>query len=241
MRREILAILILCTLASAALDQPYVMTVGREGNSEISKSMEIVAFTGNFTEEDFAKIKDICETDSEIDCSVDGNILTITEDFVPGQQYSYEADYGIPSITYTVTLKRIPADSFSASLERLFMKAGAGSGVGSGLPIDLLNANENRENAKLLRKYDANITYQIIMPAGISYAMAGNSTGAVDGNSVTFDVVTLMEESAPVVIKSSELNMGYLIILAAAVVLGALAFSFFNSKPIKKTAKKKKK
>jgi hypothetical protein len=63
----------------------------------------------------------------------------------------------------------------------------------------------------------------------------------VDGNSVTFDVVTLMEESAPVVIKSSELNMGYLIILAAAVVLGALAFSFFNSKPIKKTAKKKKK
>lgn len=243
MRREILAFLILSTLVSAALDQSYSMTLDREGNSQISKGMDIVVFTNEFTEDDFEKVKEICETDSEIDCSVEGKTITITEDFVPGQHYSYQADYGIPSITYEVTIKKIPTDTFSTSLDKLFRKAGAvnGSQSSSGVSIDLLNAKENQENAKFLRKFDANITYQITMPTGVSYAMAGNTTGVVNGNSVMFDVVSLMEESQPLLIKSSELNMGYLIILAAAIVLGALAFSFFNSKPVKKTTKKKKK
>jgi hypothetical protein len=241
MRREILAFLILSTLVSAALDQSYVMTVDREGNSEIAKSMEFVAFTNEFTEEDFETVKGICETDSEIDCSVDGKTLTITEDFAPGQYYSYKADYGIPSITYELTVKNIPTDTFTDSLNKLFVKAGVESGSSSGFSIDLENTKENQENARFLRKYDANITYKIIMPIGIESAMAGNSSGKASGNSVTFDIVSLMEESEPVKIKSSELNMGYLIILSAAVVLGALAFSFFNSKPVKKTSKKKKK
>ncbi len=243
MRREILAFLILSTLVSAALDQSYVMTLDRDGNSEISKSMDIVVFTSGFTEEDFAKVKEICETDSEFDCSVDGKTLTITEDFAPGQYYSYEADYGVPSISYKLTLKRIPTDSFADSMNKLFMKAGASAGgqSSSGFTIDLLNTKENQENAEFLRKYDANITYKVMMPTHVDYAMAGNSTGNVDGSYANFDVVTLMEESQPAVVKSSELNMGYLIILAAAVVLGALAFSFFNSNRPAKKAKKKKK
>lgn len=243
MRREILALLILSTLVSAALDQSYVMTVDRDGNSEISKSMDFLVFTADFTAEDFAEVKEICQTDSEIDCGVEGSTLTITEKFAPGQHYSYSADYGIPYITYSLTLKSIPADKFDSTMNRLLMKAGAGdSSASSGIPIDLSNANENQENAKLLRKYDVNITYDIIMPTGVSYSKAnGSDSGAISGNTVSYDVVSLMEQSEQVSVKSSELNMGYLIILAAAVVLGALAFSFFNSKPVKKTDKKKKK
>lgn len=241
MRREILAFLILSTLVSAALDQSYVMTVDREGNSQISKSMDFLVFTEDFSEEDFAKVKEICQSDSEIDCSVEGSTLTITEAFSPGQYYSYQADYGVPYITYSLNLKSIPADRFDSSMNRLLMKAGAPSGS-SGMPIDLSEAVKNRQNAEFLRKYDVNITYDLIMPTGISSSQAnGSDIGAVSGNIVSYDVVSLMERSGQVSIKSGELNMGYLIILAAAVVLGALAFSFFNSKPVKKTGKKKKK
>jgi hypothetical protein len=240
MRREIFAFLILTSLVSAALDQSYTMTVTREGNSEIVKSMDISVFTGEFGQGALDDVKALCEVDTELQCGVEGNVITITKSFRPGEYYSFEADYGIPMSTYTMMLKKIPTDSFSVALDQILKRAGVvnGSEGGSALPIDLREAEENQENAEFLRRFNANLSYEVIMPSGVGET---STSGSKRGNSVTFDIVSLMEESKPVVIKSGELNMGYLIILGAALVLGGLAFSFFESKPVKKRGKKKKK
>ena len=243
MRREILVVLLMCTLVSAGLDQSYIHVVDREGNSEITKTMDISAFMTDFEEGSMEKISDLCVEDPELRCSVEGKTITITESFSPGEHYDFKADYGIPFITYTLTQKKIPTDTFSVSLDKLLRKAGVieGGVEGSADAIDLYNEEENRENAGFLRRFNVNLSYQITVPTDIDEASAGNVSGAVDGPSATFDIVDLMEESRPVVIKNSELNMGYLVIIAAIVVLGALAYSFFKSKPqVKKKTKKAK-
>lgn len=235
MRREILALLILTAFASAALDQSYAMSISRDGSSVISKSFNLALSSDGLDGDALGKISDICQSDSAVGCSVEGTRLTISEGFSPGEYYSFDAEYGLPSITYTVTLKKIPDDKFSLALDGLMRKAGALSGSqGTASPIDLGEEQKNRENAMFLRKFNANMTYMVLMPTNIGYAMAGNTSGMVSGESASFDLLSLMEESRPVVIKSSELNMGYLIILAAFVVLGALAVSFFKSKPARK-------
>ncbi|MBU0526932.1 hypothetical protein KKE92_00470 [Candidatus Micrarchaeota archaeon] len=243
MRREILVILLMCTLVSAGLDQSYIHIVDREGNSEITKTMDISAFMTDFEDGSMENVSDLCSIDPELRCSVDGKVITITESFSPGEHYNFQVDYGIPFITYTLTQKKIPTDVFSVSLDKLLRKAGVieGGVEGSADAIDLYNEEENKENAGFLRRFKVNLSYQITVPTTIDEARAGNVSGIVDGSTATFDIVDLMEESQPIVIKNSELNMGYLVIIAAVIILGGLAYSFFKSKPaVKKKTKKTK-
>jgi len=243
MRREILAVLLMCTLVSAGLDQSYIQVVDREGNSEITKTMDISAFMTDFEEGSMEKISDLCEAEPELRCSVEGKKITITESFSPGEHYNFKVDYGIPFITYTLTQKKIPTDVFSVSLDKLLRKAGVVEGgvEGSADAIDLFNEEENRENAGFLRRFNVNLSYQITVPTAIDDASAGNVSGAVDGTTATFDIVEVMEESQPMTVRNSELNLGYMIIIAAVIVLGGLAYSFFRSKPPAKKKTKKAK
>jgi len=134
-----------------------------------------------------------------------------------------------------LTVKKIPTDKFSRSLERILREAGVVEGSGSAAEaIDLLN--DNSKEAEFLRKFNVNIVYTIEMPAGITEATAGDVSGAIDGTSVSFDLLEVMENQAPIVVKSSQLNTSYVIIAAAIVVLAGLAMLFRGSK--KKRRKK---
>ena len=227
MRRKIFIFLIVSSLAFAALDQTYVQDVSREGTSEITKSTDITLFAAGLDEDVFDSIKEVCDTDAELVCSIEDKTITMTERFSPGVHYSFEADYGFPSITYTFTLKKVATDRFAASLDRLLLKAGAIDELGGAVPpIDLGDRETNLEGAALLRQLKANITYVVNMPTDISEA----SAGTVDGSSVTLDVASLMEKSEPVTVRCTELNMAFLIVIGAVIVLGALALSFVIQK-----------
>ncbi len=227
MRREIFLFLIVSSLAFAALDQTYVQDVSREGASEITKSMDVTLFAGGLDDEAFQRISEVCDTDAELVCSIEDKTIAMTEKFSPGVHYSFEADYGFPSITYTFTLKKVATDRFATSLDKLLLKAGVIEEMGGAVPpIDLEDKETNLEGAALLRQLKANITYVVNMPTAITEA----SAGSVSGSSVTFDVASLMEASKPVTVRCSELNMAFLIVIGAVIVLGGLALSFIMQK-----------
>lgn len=243
MRRELILLLAL-SLAWGAVDQTYVHTVSRDGSSVMEKESELTIFATELDEEDFQRMKAVCESGSRVQCSVDveEKTVSITEEFAAGGYYTYSTNYGFPFITYTMVVDKIPNDRFSSSLSRLLVEANVtdpSMGGGSVNPIDFEDAVNNREVARILRGIGANLTYIVNFPVPVSEASAGNVSGSISGNSVTFDLISLLEASEPVSIKSSELNLGYFVIIAGVLVVAGLAFSFFWSKPLKGPRKKK--
>ncbi len=236
MRRELFALLALSLLAGAALDQSYVQSVSRNGASTVEKAMEISVFSNQLAEGGLERMAAFCEETASLDCSVDvaEKRITIREGFTSGGYYTYSSEYGIPFITHTMTVSKLPTDRFSSALEKLLAQSGAveySGAEGSGRVIDLTDGEGNAEAVAALRMLKANITYTVVMPSQVSEARAGAVEGQVSGNSATFSVLDVMEESEPIVVRSQEFNYGYIIAIAGIVALAALALSFARTKP----------
>ena len=235
--RLVLAILLLSVLAGAAIDQTYIQTITSNGNSMIEKTMELSIFSDQITNDTLVRMSGVCNKQPNLGCSVDVNKkkVIVSQSFISGDYYVYSTDYGFPSITKKLTISKIPTDKFSSSLERLLLAANATNQSGGVVrPIDLRDKKTNTENAKYLRLLKANITYIVNMPSVIAEAKAGNVSGMIDKTSAQFDLVSVLEVSEPIVIKSSEPNWSYIIGLFGVIVLIGVSFSFFGSKPVKK-------
>jgi hypothetical protein len=226
-------------LAGAAIDQSYVQTVHRNGTSSIEKTMEVAIFSDQFASDGLERMDAYCSKGKGIDCSVDveKKRVTITESFASGGYYAFSSDYGLPFITHTLVIDRIPSDRFATLFERLLIESNATPGLVSGgtvKPTDLGDEEANSEVVAALRLIQANITYTVVMPVAVSEAGAGNASGSIDGSSASFDLVEVLDASKPITVKSRELNLGYLVAIAGVVVLVALALSFFGMKPAKR-------
>lgn len=242
MRREILALLLFSVLINAALDQSYVHTVSSDGSSTITKSMDLTIFSNILGEDTFERIDEICLANQTADCSVDKEkrTITMTESFSGGSYYTLTVDHGIPYVTYSLVVRRVPTDRFASSLDRLLVATEAVEEAGSATEPLNLRDEANREGADYLERFKANITYTINMPAPVHEAHAGAVNGSITGNSVQFDFIDVLRESDYMVVTSKEINYGYLSIMAMVIVLAALALSFFRGKkPSKKSRKRK--
>jgi hypothetical protein len=244
MRRELLGLLILSAMAAAAIDQEYVQVVARNGSSSIEKTMEVVLFSDQLAADALVRMEQVCRTSTAVDCTVDAEArkVTMREDYLPGTYYSYSTEYGLPFVTHTISISKVPTDRFSRALGRLLVLANAtepAAGGGSVNPIDLLDREENGPNVEILRRIDANLTYVVVMPLPVAEASAGEVTAAVDGERAEFDLIRVMEEGKPMVVRSRELNLGYMVAIAGVVVVAALALAFFRSKPARKGRVKK--
>jgi hypothetical protein len=234
MRKELFALLLVSLIGSAAIDQEYIQNVSKDGSSKIVKTSELSLFSGILSKDALANMDAVCKTTAKIDCSVDveAKTVTITESFNPGGYYTFDTDFGFPYITNTMTINRVPTDKFANSLERLLILANATepSQGGSVQPLDIRDAEGNRENVQFLKRFKANLTYTVIFPFPVSEARAGNASGVVDGSTVRFDLVEVLDQSQPMVIVSREVNWGYFVAIAGVAVLAALAVSFFRAK-----------
>ncbi|MEW6722302.1 MAG: hypothetical protein AB1324_03505, partial [Candidatus Micrarchaeota archaeon] len=134
MRRELLASLILISAAFAALDQTYVHTILPDGSSEMEKTMEITIFSNQLTETGLEDMRELCATSSRVRCEVDVESKTVTmwDDFETGGYYTFSSDYGIPFITHTATIVKIPTDRFSVLLQRVLIDSNATPPVAGG-------------------------------------------------------------------------------------------------------------
>ncbi len=237
MRREILALLLISLSASAAFDQSYVQVLDRDGSSAIQKTMQVAIFS-QMTAQALSGMEQYCASLTAFNCSVDpvNKTVTINDSFSSGGYYEYTTDYGLPFVTHTLTIERIPTDRFSSLLDRL-LAAGNVSGAGGGgatAAIDLRDNATNVPNAAYLRQFGTNITYTVVMPADISSATAGNASASVSGRTATFDLVSVLSASKPIVVVSTELNLGYIVAIIGVLVIIGLAASFMGSKTVKR-------
>lgn len=239
MRRGILILLLFSVLVNAALDQSYVHTVSRDGSSTITKGMDPAIFSNILSERDFEKVSEVCQTGQGIECSVGAEELTITEGFSSGAYYTLTTDHGIPFITYELVVRKVPTDRFASSLDEILVAAEVAEAAGGSVrPLDLRDREVNEENAYYLEKFNVDMTYTINMPVPVREAYAGDVGGVVSGSSVEFDLVEVLKESDYITVTSRELNFGYLTVIAMAIVLAALALSFFRGKKPRKRKKK---
>ena len=230
--REIVFLLLLTAVVSAGLDQSYEHRVMADGESTIQKTMEMSLFSD---EETLAKVEAVCSSNPS--CDVDNKTITIRESLTPGQYYSFEDSYGL-FIDYELTIKKIPTDVFSRNLDSILREAEViDEDSSSAAATDLLA--DNSETAEFLRKFNVSITYTVEMPMDITEAGAGDVAGQIDGKKATFDIVEVMGNPGPIVVKSSQINSSYLIIGAGIIAFAALAVMYFR--PGKKQSNKKRK
>jgi len=221
-------LLILCSSVYAAMEQSYVMTMDQNGNSVITKDMDLSLYADLLPPGSFQRMSDVCAGGFKTPCSVDAVKRTVHMQDTFSEKdgyYSFKADYGFPSIRYVVTVNSLPIDRFGYDLDSLLSAANATKGASAGTIRSLeLNA-DNSKTAAQLAQIGTNISYTIVMPDYIDQA----PEGTVNGKRVVFDVVTLMGREGPVTVASSELNFPYLLIAFAAIVVAGLAVSFMGS------------
>jgi len=231
--RRIIAFLLLCLVANGALEQSYIQTVKSDGSSFIEKTTDLSPFSSQLNPGSFERMKDTCERISSIWCTAENETVIIREHFLQGgSYYTFTTEYGLPYITHTMVIRKIPTDKLSNDLDRLLAAANATSAQPSGTAKVLDLTENNSAAAEYLRMVGVNITYTVNMPAQID-EVTGNGTSS--GSAVTFDLVELMEKRGTVTIQSRELNLAYITGVAAVVVLFGLALLFFS------TAKRRKK
>ena len=230
--RIIIAVMFLSIMLTGSVFQSYGQTVEREGNSVMIKTTDIGLMLGMLGGDVEQKLDAAC-SDPSLGCSVSDGALVMQDSFTQKEgYYTYEADYGIPNIDYIVTVKKIPSDVFTEKLDGILFTAGLTNSTteGSVEPINLQDAEGNEGSVDFMRKTGLDISYVVIMPGSITGATAGGVSGAIDGNRAEFMLSQVLQESKPIVVKSSEINWGYIIVIAMVIVLLAFAVSFIKSK-----------
>jgi len=221
--RNIMILLLLAAVAGATFDQSYVQSVAGDGSSSIVKTQDLSVFSNAVS---FPALAATCAAMSSVQCSVSGQTMTITERLIPnGGYYTYMTDNGFPLITNTLIVNKVPNDLFGADLARVLYAANASSSGGQSIAIDL--TADNRDVVSALKQFKVNLTYVVDLQTGATEASAGNVTGIIAGNTVTFDLVDVMASGQPIVIKSQQLNLGAIVLILGVAVIAWLAYSFF--------------
>ncbi len=223
--RNLIVLLLLATLASGTFDQTYVQTLDQYGNSVIVKTQDLSVFSNSVS---FPALAEACAAMSSVQCSVTGQTMIITERFASnGGYYTYMTDGGFPLITNTLIINKVPNDVFGDDLARVLYAANVSGSGGQNSAIDL--TADNKEVVSVLKQFKVKLTYIVDLQTGASEASAGNVTGSISGNTVTFNLVDAMAAGQPIVIKSRELNVGAILLIIGVLVLVWLAYSFFVS------------
>ncbi|NYZ77579.1 hypothetical protein H0O02_04690 [Candidatus Micrarchaeota archaeon] len=230
--RTALAVIFLSVMLTGSIFQTYEQSVKTDGSSTIKKEFDLGLFSGMLGENAEARIAEACSSDASLGCISSNGMVTISEEFsADGGYYSFRSDYGIPYIEYDLTINRIPLEKFSERLDRILLSAGlinSTSGAYGG-PLNLRDAETNREAAYVLKQSGMDVRYVVVMPSGIASAAAGESSGVINGSRAEFLLSDVLRESQPIMVTSRELNLGYIAVIAAIVVLGAFALSFRKS------------
>lgn len=226
-QRVSVVLLILSMGVFGALDQSYVQTVTSGGDSVIVKDMDVSLYSDMLPPGTFTRMADICAKGFKVPCSVDSVNKTIMMEERIGSgagYYTFNVEYGFPFTRYVLVMDRIPTDRFSSDLDALLVAANGTAAPGEAArPLEL--DKDNSKTAAAIRSMGASIRYSIKMPGGLEASPAG----VVKDGVVEYDLVSLMERQGPLTVSSSEINIPYVIIVAAAIVVAALAFSFMGS------------
>ena len=228
-------------LLSGCIKQEYNQKIERDGSSMIQQITDFSPMvetmeeamnetdgeTGDVTE----GLSEVCDkiTDETISCSVDGLILTLEKKFTPEDgYYTFEVEQGLFN-TYKVTVNKIPTDAFGDALEGEDFVDGATTSTQIVSLKDKTNAKQAAQTAALI---GMEFTYVVEMPGSVTSATVdgGEYTPEVEGSTAKYDLVEVFDDSGPLVIESQELNVLWIGIILAVIVIAVLAFMYFKKK-----------
>ena len=209
-------------LLTGAIAQEYTHTMERDGDSTITKTFDTTLLHGY----DMGAIATVCQS-SEYSCSVeDGKMsLAISLDKT-NKHYQTESEYGLPFITYTLSLRTVPTDLFSEEMSRILVAAGYEEGPE--IPATEIWTRDT-EATSVLRNF-GDISYTVEMAGWITET----NVGEISGSAVTFMFSEAYQTEQNIIIKSQEINAGYLVLVVMAIVLMAFTLSFIKKKKVVK-------
>ncbi len=214
-RRYLLVALFAFGLMLTGSTQTYEHTFGQSGNSLIVETRDLTSYIQSYPQGALERLAGACAANPSLGCSVSGVSMTTTIAMSPGGDYAFSSDYGIPFVTTTLTVSRIPSDQFDSALNRALVAADLTASGSSAKPLDLRDADANARLASAWKSVGMTKTYTVVMP---------------NGYSKTYDVIALLEDSRPVTLVTQDLNFGFLVVALGVLVLGAFAASFFMDK-----------
>jgi hypothetical protein len=168
---------------------------------------------------DSSKLRNTCMANAGLGCTVDdGTIILKTAIPKNSEYYSFRTDYGIPFTTYSLSIKSIPNDVFSKQLNAVLVAAG----MPAGSEYEVLEITKDGDISSSLKIF-GDISYSVEMPGDIFEANIGSATSS---SGATFLLSDAYAAGGPVVIKSREINWGYLLLIFAAIAIIGFALSF---------------
>jgi len=223
------AIVFLLIVLTGSVFQTYEHTVKNNGESEIKKEFDLGFFTGMFGQDADARIAQVCYPNSPFRCEYNNSKMVLRKEFSQNDgYYEFHVNYGVPFIDYEIVVRKIPTEKFSEMLDSVLFSAGVINATADdyGKPINLENTAASKEAATLIKQTGLDIKYVIVMPGYVWNASAGNVSATSEGERAEFLLSEVLEEGQPMVVKSRELNIGYMLLIAMIIVLAAFALSF---------------
>ncbi len=243
MKRILLSILIVMSVVfSATMDHTYMQTINEKGDSFFTRITRGEVFPeGSNT----SAIEQICQEGVIAKCKVNQSSQTTQIDITLKEKegyYTISTDYGFPFITHVVKIERIPTDKISEQMIEILKQSGFTKRIQPASAVDLLA--DNKESARALKSFQANIQYEIKVPGLINEATFAEQRINFEGEKVTIDFTKLLEKQGELKIVSSEMNWAYISAAVAVLVIVAFGASFIFDKKVqmqKQNEKKSKK
>jgi hypothetical protein len=219
----LVALLAVCLLLTGST-QTYVQTFDSSGNSMIVEQKDMSSYLQSYPVGSLDRLAAACSASPSLGCSVEGTIITITLKMTPDSgYYAFQSSYGLPFITSTATVGKIPSDLFDSALNQVFIATDLTNSSSSAKAVDLADKATDARLSAAWKSVGINETYTMVMP---------------NGYSETYDLVSLLADAQPMTATVQELNMGAIVLIVGIIVLAAFAASFFFTKQKKKKGKR---
>jgi len=211
-------LMLLLALLTGAVGKHYAQKQMADGSATLTVFEKIVVLG----DVDYKKIAEVCAK-KEYGCSADEENFSVSVQLEKGKYYKFNADYGLPDITYTLELNSIATDLLTERTLEILKAAGQPAAFGAGEPTDLTEKDEGL--ARMLRTM-GDIYYTVEMPGEV----VETNVGSKSGNSVTFMLSQAYMKDGAIIIKSRQLNAPYIIGALMILILTAVSASFLRKK-----------
>jgi|GEM_PF-1970505 len=242
-RNGVLILLVAMFLLSGCIKQEYYQKVNPDGTSTIRQvtdfsgmveSMdESMAEMGGAPGENFtAGLLESCSgiTDDSIACSVDGYVLTLEKTFTPEDgYYTFEVEQGLYN-KYRLTVNKVPSDVFADAMQDEDLMGGAEASTDTIDLTDKTNAKQTAQTVALISGME--LTYNVEMPGAVktAYVDGGDYTPEIEGNTAEYDLLEVFDDSGALVVESEELNILWVGVGLAVIIIAILAVLYFKKK-----------
>ena len=242
-RNGVLILLVAMFLLSGCIKQEYYQKVNSDGTSTIRQvtdftgmveSMgESMASMGETPGENFtAGLLESCSglADESVACSVDGYVLTLEKSFTPEDgYYTFEVEQGLYN-KYKLTVNKVPSDVFADAMQDEDLMGGAEASTDTIDLRDKTNAKQTAQTVALISGME--LTYTVEMPGTVTnaYVDGGEYVPKIEGSSAEYDLLGVFDDSGALVVESEELNILWVGIGLAVMIIAILAILYFRKK-----------